>query len=457
MADSPELLAGKSDLLYLKQVLGISSDRSHDLHGVCPLCGDKTAFQFGLSKDGKKSGQYFFHCHACAANGSVIDALMKTRGMALNDACREVYQKYKGKSPRKSEYTVYHEKNTAAHNGNGKVHEPEIKYGSEHTDPILSADAEAFVQKHHEYLMKRPFLHEKWRRGISEAVCKKYRIGFIEHEGIQFKPWSKPATIPAAWVLPITDGNGVLKGVKLHFEERIKRYDGTLAAKLMWCPFGTEPAYDKEKEISPVHSYYGMWPHPDTLTPPNNSVETQDIGYWLRKMPPQLKQKWETQLQGYRYIVADEMGLSETDLGGPASYEAISRTFTEMGPEIQEAVCKIENKNTIYDDKTPETDWSKFIFICPGELKALAMESCGFMSTASTGGEQWLPGPQWISKFSRQMCCLFYDADPIKKIGSTEKIQCTGKDWARKWNVALVHHGAAQVVAINGGSKEKEQ
>ncbi len=306
----------------------------------------------------------------------------------------------------------------------------------------------------------------KWGRGLSRDVCEKYRIGFIEFGKTQFAPWQKAMEIPAAWVLPITNEDNVLKGVKTHFEER-PYWGGKECPKNLWLPFGTVPAYKQEPmpdgkicEIKPVHSYYTMWPHPATVRQHILDDFSLDASFWIARIPENMKPEWNMLVEAFKYKIADEQSKSADDLDGPAIWDANLRAFDEMKQKLFKVILKKTNESDEVSGKSRSVDdWSDYIFICPGELKALACESAGMMATAITGGEAWMPGPDFLSKFARKKVVLFADADTPKinenKKTGDKKLLCSGRDWVQKWSYALAMHGASHVVAKYGGQAER--
>lgn len=87
----------KCDSAYFKQALGIKSEKTSELHAMCPFCGNKNGFQFGQSK--QRSGEYFYHCHNCGQNGDTFTALNLLRQMSMRDVFKKVRADFGGKTP----------------------------------------------------------------------------------------------------------------------------------------------------------------------------------------------------------------------------------------------------------------------------------------------------------------------------------------------------------------------
>lgn len=458
MSNNPFVVAARRDLPYLLGVLGISSDKTKEMHAQCALCGGGTSLQFGPDK--KNSGEWYWHCNKCGEGGEVVAALCLTRYGGRDNwkqAYRQIETDFQSRVPKS--YNNNHGYTNGvvpalAHIGRGQLPAPKVI----REDPVLDMPrAEAFVNEHHQYLMDNFDALQKWERGISRDVCIKYRLGFIEFGSVQFAPWQKKMDIPAAWVLPITDANGALRAVKIHFEER-PHWGSKECPKLLWMPFGTKPVYDKESGSKPVHSYLTMWPHPDTLQAQVVSDFSLDASFWIDRIPDYLKPEWNDLLEMQRMKYAFEQSSLPEDLNPSQNWDVMLRSFDEMKKKIFAAVLKKENENKADDG---DTDWSQFIFVCPGELKALACESAGMMATAGTNGEGWIPGNEILSRLTGQKLCLFGDEDPTKRNQShkepekTIKVFSPGKEWCDKWVEALRKISVAKIVIKFGGVKEK--
>lgn len=490
MSSNPAVAAAKRDLPYLLSILGISSNKTSESHAPCPFCGGTKCLHYGPDK--KYMGEWYWNCEKGCGGGNVIRAICKARGFSGDDGWKQAYdiiEKDFAHVPKDSPHDRYHkqqatERNgssngTAAHsNGvnphgytNGVV--PALRaFGQlpapvpvKKPEPVLDLDkAEAFIAEHHKYLMDNFDSLEKYKRGISKDVCEKYRIGFAKFGKVTFPQSKGPMSLPAAWILPITDGAKKLRGVKAHFEEK-PRPD---CPKILWMPFGTAPGYKKIKndkgmdiEIKPVHAYATMWPHPDTLHPTISAEFSLDPGYWIENIPPSLRPEWNVLLESQQLKYAWEVGRTTEQLESNELWEVQLRAFEEkeMKQKILKAVMKDKNALAVID-KHKHVDWRDYTLICPGELKALAAESAGFMATASTEGEGRIPSAEFLCKFARQKICLFADEDPPhrsfnNKTGAVQNVFCTGRQWADKWTTALQPYGVHHIAVKYGGQREE--
>lgn len=489
MSSNPAVAAAKRDLPYLLSVLGISSNRTAEPHAPCPFCGGTKCLHYGPDK--KFMGEWYWHCEKGCGGGNVISAIRKANGWTGDDDWKQAYDKIEkdfAHVPKDSPHDRYHKQQAAERNGhsNGTAHSNGINphgymngvvpalrsFGqlpapaaTKKPEPVLDLEkAEAFVEEHHKYLMENFDSLRKYERGISKDVCEKYRIGFAKFGQVTFPQFpDKPMSLPAAWILPVTDSLKKLRGVKAHFEER--PYPN--CPKLLWMPFGTVPVYKKVKddngkiiEYKPVHAYATMWPHPDTLHPKISAEFSLDPSYWIERVPVSLRPEWNILLESQQLKYAWENGKTTEQLEGSELWEVQLRAFEEMKQKIFKAVMKVENSlATVDKNHKQRVDWRDYTFIAPGELKALAAESSGFMATASTEGEGTIPGPEFLCKFARQKICLFGDEDPphrtLKKTGEINKVFCTGKQWADKWTTALQPYGVHHIAVKYGGQREE--
>lgn len=401
--------AAKNDESLILQVLGI---KKADSHAKCPFC-QKPNMQV---KKGK-SGWHWKCFSGCGGErgGSVIDAISLLEKKTSSQVCNEIAARAgvktggQAKPYQPKEYT------------NG--HKPEEKKEDDDETPplwpVLDMErAEAFVKMAHALLLDNEGAKDIYmtkKRGISLAVVEKYRLGFLEGHTIPMLGYDgKPdwkLTVPAGWVLPVTDEKGVLRGVKLHFEERPYRFDGSqYQSKSMWVMFGTEPKHDRVKNIKPLHCCLTFWPHPATLHPRKVSANfTDDPMYWIKKIPPdsKLQRRWDTTLEEIKLTYGLQISKSPTDFDGSDLDRCFMDTFTLMRGEIQKEALK----NGSGDEGMFPDEFSEYVFITPGELKALAIESAGFMATSYTGGESSMPPLFLMRYFRRRRVCLFPDND----------------------------------------------
>ncbi len=454
MPPSPEqvaaLNAAKSDGAFLHRVLKIERDSQH---AICPMC-KKPNMTVGPDKDG--GGVFLWCCGSGCGAGTVVDALMKVEGKDIKTAMAEINKAYGNghSSPQHlAERKDYR---------NLPAPRDEIRYGRPHPDPVLNAEAaEDLVKKSHAYLMDNLDLSTHFKRGITKAIIERYRIGFIQNERILWNLDKKTSWfIPAAWVLPITNAQKEVKGIKLHFEIRPKGPDGKdVEGKSRWVPYGTEPKFDLEKQTKPHHAFYTLWPHPNTLEDPHLSQElSTDIGWWIQRIPDgETRERWDATLRWARLEIALVAEKAEEDLDGPECFAAVEKAFGTMREEIEEVVSRVtkhEPSEPAPEDNPEFVEWQDTIFVCPGELKALALLSMGYRAIAVTSGESWIPPPEMLSEFRGFHTCVFYDEDG-RRLDKQGRVQCPGKRWAQQMALGLARQDAASVSLFSGGHDEK--
>jgi hypothetical protein len=189
----------------------------------CPFHDDKHG-SFSVYQNA--GGEVRWKCHAGCGSGSIVDAVKLRRGLPSISAA------------------------IAALGGDlgVKVKKPPVETHFE------SDRAENLIANAHRLLLSRPDLQAQWmvqKRGISLDVAKKYRIGLLENAS--FREWPQ-WVFPMAWTLPITDAEGKLLGVKLHFEVKPGDFEG----KNLWAPL--LKAADGSKPKQPCMT---LWPPPE--------------------------------------------------------------------------------------------------------------------------------------------------------------------------------------------------
>jgi hypothetical protein len=310
-----ELSELKRDKQLLLAYLGIEREGTNM---TCPFHGGKGSFSVY-----QHEGIYMWKCHAGCQFGTIIDAAMRKTGASDYHAAVMVLERELGIVIGKNE---------------------------EYAEPIIdTARANAFIDHAHETLLNSPEQQEMYmrdKRGLSLDVVKQYRIGFAQNIGITGKNWNV-----FGWVLPVTDANGALLGVKLHTEKPLWVSANKPAPKAMWAPFGTYPASD------PHHGTKTLWPAPE--------------------------------------------------------------------------VSKMQQSSDLY--------------ICPGELKALALISAGKWATSPTTGESKMPERlvQRIVRCQPDRVFIPYDDDKPKLNKATGQMVSAGNNWKDAMIDALSEVGIA--------------
>ncbi|HLX64065.1 MAG TPA: hypothetical protein VKX17_22525 [Planctomycetota bacterium] len=159
---------------------------------------------------------------------------------------------------------------------------------------------------------------------------------------------------------------------------KLHKENATHGPKALWAPLGTEP---KDR---PRHGFATLWPPPESFWPADEFDE--------------------------------RAAILEID-GGLARVEAERRARLEVGRA---------------------TPW---LYIAPGELKALAVVSAGLHCTSVTAGEsfRWTPGT--LARLAGRRACIIYDDDPA------------GHRFKNN-TLAALRNTAAELKAVTFGRKE---
>jgi hypothetical protein len=201
----------KRDLHRLLRELGQEKPGRH-LH--CPFHEDRTG-SFSIHEN---NGQWYWKCFAGCGEGTIIDALVKTRGLSVPEAFGLL----------------------AEESGEKTLPKP----------PELDLPrAERLVEFAHRHLLTSFDVQEQYafgKRGFRDLeFLKRMRVGFISD--ITMREW--PHWRLTGWILPITDEKGALHGVKLHREVRNDK-----GPKCLWLPFG---------KIEKKNGWPTLWPAPE--------------------------------------------------------------------------------------------------------------------------------------------------------------------------------------------------
>lgn len=439
MADDVDLQTIKQSERLLLEALGLQKASNH---GVCPFCQDKTGFSVHFRT---QANSWRYKCHSCGLGGNVFDALAKTESLSFSEAkarcmsalgLKSAYNRNgNGKAPPPAQplYT--------STNGIRQNIEP-LTLPSKHAPDIDFKKAEAFIQKSHEYLMNSDDVIERYmrrKRGISEEVAKRFRLGFIQHGRAPMRRkeadggnYYESTMLPAAWVFPITDREGNLKSVKLHFEEQPVK-DGV-------------PIKGKSRPVSgicrnDIWDFNGFWPHPDVQEKKISGINfSRDANWWLSRLPDgPLRAQFQERLINNQTFLYEEVGRKHPDDFGPAENEIVFQyTFNEMQHELKKEILKLEKK-----DDDPSRSIRNWIVITPGELKALSFISSGLIATSATGGESNLPHPDEFRCFRGRRVALNWDDDSPKVRG--QKIICAGPQWVRMMTERLQDAKALEI------------
>lgn len=447
--DDPALIAAKQDLQYLKLVLGLNGTKTADSHSKCPLCAaDCLSYAYQASTRSGGQGAYVFNCKKGCARGTVIDALVKVGNLDIKTAIKEAKERYKGgrglPAPRPMLALP--------------APQEDLNYGKMSLPPVLDmAVANDFVGRYNEFLLGNMDLSAKFRRGISEDVVRKYRIGFVQGEKIKVGYAGGTVLTPAAWVLPITDENGQMMAVKLHVEKPAPVFsNGPFKGKSLWMPFGTAPTYDKATGVKPRIAYQCLWPHisQQASGDPEKGSFGRTLDWYIDRIPQgsELDSEWRMKVEEERAILSLEIRRTEAEFENGDFDKALLRAWDFMKAKIMRSIT--------HQPEIPRDvplDMSRYYAIVTGELKALAGISAGVIASSNTGGEGWIPPPAMLAPYKDKDVIVVVDEDPPKKIVMTNgevNRQCTGLDYGRKLSLALLREGASDVRIKTGGKTE---
>lgn len=432
MADDPEVLALKQDPAAMCQAFGVPRLAYHN---PCPFCGDKDALSLFHKKD---TSFIFYKCHKCNNAGTVFEAIMRLHGCTFPQAKEHLLGRRTTPLPKPIP---------------PKPRDPNKPIRD---IPVLDLDkTEKLVAAANNFLLDNLQFVKDYKRGLSEAVIQKYRIGLLYDTTWRLYDSGAPHRFRATWVIPVTDLDGVVRGVKLHHQMKPVLPNGKeFEAKCNWAPFGTEPKQDREKGIQPNHSYYTLWPHPSKLDTFDPDF-TLDPVWWVNQIDKNsdLYERWHLQLQMEQSSIAYALGIHVKDLEPHHIGQSFTNSYSIMGKEIRRHVQQARGKIALRepDPTQVEPDPDEYIFLCPGELKGLALESEGFRAVTMTGGESWTPTADEMEWFRGRRVCLPYDDDvTIEREG---RLINAGRKWGMKMTQILRHVRAKEIIAIPGGQK----
>lgn len=224
----------KRNKSFLLSALGVSIQPSGK--ALCPFHSEDTPSLHVWNS----GGNWFFKCHGCDAHGTVIDAFMlKYKLDSVFEAMKQM----------ESDLGV-------------KIIEDESA-----VEPVIDQDrANNLIERAHKNLMESFDIQEQFvfkKRGFrSLDVMEKYRIGFLVDA--VFKGW-EGWTKFTCWVIPIRRADGLIMGVKLHNEMKIRSAEDAKIPKCLWAPLGTYPARDTVKGVKPRNGTAMLWPPPESF------------------------------------------------------------------------------------------------------------------------------------------------------------------------------------------------
>jgi hypothetical protein len=327
--------------------------------------------------------------------------------------------------------------------------------------PVVAQDEiTPLVEGAHATLMDNWSLN---KRGISKEVAQKYKLGLLvdEHVKLSSNPKAGKTLIELAWVLPITDDKNVIRAVKLHLEKPIKNYKGEVQkGKARWLPFGKTPAYDEATGTKPLNHWDTFWPHPDTqedlIIKTDSDHASGDSGYWINKctdgkLISALTNEYEAEILSKKYEA-----ISQNRMISPNEEYAIHEVvFARYRQRIMESVCKSNTRNRD-DGAAPEmarkVDYHDYVFVCPGELKALAVISAGYRACGVTTGEGRMPPQEYFDPFYGEKICILWDDDPVR-VDTKGSLVCTGRQWGKSMTEHMKRAGAWDVISKTFGRK----
>lgn len=441
------LLRLKQDASLLKSVLNIKTDGNHC---PCPLCGDKTSLRVTIDSK-NASGVWLWQCMKGCGQGTVIDALMKTRNMAAGAAIAELKRMVglpaSSPSHRPAPQTPSHPPPQPALYQSRPL---DKQYPEPHID---QERAQMFVAYAHEELIERKELH-KWldKRKISIEVATKYRIGFLDSFAIKMlgkngRPdfdW----LVESAWVLPITNAKDQLMAVKLHFEVPQQRFKG----KSIWMPFGTWPKHDRNRNIMPHHSYHTLWPTLQSQRKPVPKFEDiHNIQWWVARANADLRDEFNQALECEKLGMAHHLTKCVEDLTNSELEQCLQLAFETKRVEIQKYVTTQAIKKG--GRSLDELNRYDFVVFSPGELKALAEISAGERATAITGGEGSLPPSHMFAVFQGMRVLIKHDDDIPWVNENNKRTFCSGRTFVHHLTSILYAHNAVAVKEAPHGRK----
>jgi hypothetical protein len=435
----PEVDAIKHDMKALLNALGLQRVSNHN---PCPFCSDKDGLSLSVLRD---SGHAYFKCHKCDTKGNIFEALMKLEGKTFI----QVKQALLGSG---GNYKVKPTFRPQTHSNLGSNEKP--------TPVIDMARAEPFIKMANEFLLDNMQYVQEYRRGLSREIVEKYRIGFIFNQSVRLYDTGRPYHFNATWVIPVTNEEGLLCGVKLHHQIKPLTPSGMEhPAKCSWAPFGMEPKEDRATNIKPAHAYYTLFPHPSEFDKFDENFSLDPV-WWIRQIKPdtEIYERWHSLLRMEQNSIAYALGIHVDKLELQHIEQSFQNSYAQLGKDIRKEVLRQNGKFIPTEEKPDQVilpDPDEFIFICPGELKALAIRSEGLQATAITGGEAWIPSATQLSHFRGKSVVIVRDDDLTTVHPTSKRLVNSGKSWAARMTDALINARVKQVFVMDCGQIKK--
>jgi hypothetical protein len=128
--------------------------------------------------------------------------------------------------------------------------------------------------------------------------------------------------------------------------------------------------------------------------------------------------------EGWKHSLKDVWVIPISDANGKRLALKLHRENPQKGPKCSWAPIGTEPKKDVARGISPRhgyatfflaPEWGepeKYLFLCPGELKALAISGAGFQATAITAGESWRWTPGSAARLTGRKIVIVYDDDP---------------------------------------------
>lgn len=199
----------------------------------------------------ERDGIWFFKCFSCGASGDVLDALALIRKCTPADLIMELRERKKLQVGNR--LIRLDDIAQAQYAPKPKPRPPPPAQENKNLVPVPDMQRlGAFLLRGQEELLNNfDAIMGKWRRNISRSVAEQYGLGFRS----SYKLREDGEIVDNCWIIPITNTEGEIKGIKLHRENVPKGI-----WKTKWATFGT---VIPEGEKSVRHSYHTIWPPPE--------------------------------------------------------------------------------------------------------------------------------------------------------------------------------------------------